>query len=81
MNACSKFLHRHHIADIFADLLCSLVWFILRHKNFVFDDNSYLQARPEQPLGTKMEPRFADLLKVSVEQTFLGNSWFIDDIF
>ena len=40
----SKFLNDHHVTDISIDVLCSLISFILTHKNFVFDDHSYLQA-------------------------------------
>ena len=88
MDACSKFLNDHCVTDISADVLCSLISFILTHNNFVFDDREYLQTSGTA-MGTNMAPCFANIFMASIEQTFIDSSRLtplfnvrlIDDIF
>ena len=88
VDACSKFLIDHRVADISTDVMCSLISFILTHNNFVFDDHIYVQASGTA-MGTKMAPCFANIFMASIKQTFIDNSLltplfyvrFIDDNF
>ena len=73
MDAYSKFLNEHRVADISTDVICSLISFTLMHNNFVFDDHGYLQTSGTA-MGTKMAPCFANLFMASFEQTFIDNS-------
>ena len=87
MDACSNFLTAHRVADISTDGSCFLISFILTHKNFVFDNHSYLLSSVTA-MSTKMAPCFTNIFMASIEQLFIDNSpltplfyvRFIDDI-
>ena len=73
VDASSNFLNDHCVTDISADVICSLISFILTHNNFVFDDQKYLQTSGTE-MGTKMAPCFASIFMASIEQTFIDKS-------
>ena len=59
IDACSRFLIEHRVADISTDGICFLMSFILTHSNFVFDEHCYL-LNSVTSKGTKMAPCFAN---------------------
>ena len=86
--ACRAFLNEHNIQSDIATDMPILVYFILRHNTFTFNDKYYPQTNGSA-MGTKMAPAYAIIFMESV----LNSCWssfphkptvyyrYIDDIF
>ena len=60
--ACRTFVNKHNIQSEIATIL---IYIILKHNTFTFNDKYYLQAN-----GTKMAPAYAIIFMESVENSF-----------
>ncbi|XP_033122020.1 uncharacterized protein LOC117121033 [Anneissia japonica] len=85
--ACTKFLNRFYSYETTSDI-CSIIEFILKHNNFMFNEKHFLQTKGTA-MGTRMAPSYANIFMADLEDRILSNyhlkptfyTRYIDDIF
>ena len=88
IDACSTFLNRHSTDLALINDIPTLIYFILAHSLFKFNNDHYLQIKGTA-MGTKIAPTCANIYMDAIERSFVSSSplrpsiyyRYIDDIF